>query len=261
MLPILFEFDLFGKDIVVGSYFVFNLFLNPLIFIIFAIFYLHRLTGKKVRSVFTAFIVTGIVLFGARLFWYLGVITPQTWKDINPFQLYSGRFTMVGGFVFLFIFMPLLVKYIRVDYWSFLDALTPGWALGIGFNKIGCFLNGCCIGIETDSIFGMNFPMIDYPNPVFPTQLYESISGFVGFTIVMLIRRSRTVDGLSFSFFAFYFAVVRFLLHFIKEVPPSMEMPPFILTISYTILVLITGYLLASRILAYKNSKDKLISI
>lgn len=260
MRPVLVDFELFGKYIVVESYMAFNLILNPLIFIIFAIFFLYRLTGNKLRTVFSALFVTGIVLFGARLFWYIGVITQQSWKEINPFQLYSGRFTMVGGFVFVFIFMPFLVKFNRVDIWSFLDALTPGWALGIGFNKIGCFLNGCCIGIETDSIFGMKFPMVDYPNPVYPTQLYESISGFIGFALVILIRRKQKADGLSFCFFAFYFSVVRLLLNFIKEVPSSMRLPPILLSVFYAILIAITGYLLNKRISAHNSNNRKSIS-
>jgi phosphatidylglycerol:prolipoprotein diacylglycerol transferase len=260
MRPDLVEFEIFNKQIVVESYVAFNLVLNPLIFILLSIYFLNKLTGNIIRSVISALLMTSVVLFGARLFWYIGVVNGHNWQEINPFELYAGRLTMAGGFVFAVLFLPLMLKINKVGIWSFLDAITPGWSLGIGFNKIGCFLNGCCMGIDTDSIFGMRFPILNYPNPVFPVQLYESASGFIGFALVMLIRRRQKADGLSFSFFAFYFAVVRLLLNFIKEMPSSMSVPPILLPVSYAILIIVTGYLFAKRISAHNRNISKPIS-
>jgi phosphatidylglycerol:prolipoprotein diacylglycerol transferase len=254
MRPILIEFELFDRYIVVESYMVFNLIINPLVFIILGAIFLSKITGNKIRSIVSSIFITCVVLIGARLFWYVGVAAQGGWNSVNPFRLHAGGFTMVGGFVFAAIFFPLLARFNRISTWQFLDALTPGWALGIGFNKIGCFLNGCCIGIETDSAFGMLFPRIEYPKPVFPTQLYESVSGFIGFLLVLIILHRQKAYGLSFSFFAFYFSIVRFLLDFVKEVPPRMTLPSVVLPISYALLVLLTGYLFITRLAAHKRS-------
>ena len=52
--------------------------------------------------------------------------------------------------------------------WEYLDILAIGLMVGLGFGRIGCFLNGCCYGKITDSAVGIRFP---YDSFVYNSQV------------------------------------------------------------------------------------------
>lgn len=201
MHPILLDMTIHGHHVVLSAYKVMNLFLNPAVFVLLGTLFLVKAGSSKVR----AFLSTGLlmlwVIVGARFAWVVLTMYQFGPDGKNPFQLSSGGFTMFGGFVLSFPFLWVFARIAGIGAWTFVDSVTPGWALGIAFNKIGCHLNGCCMGIPTNSWIGVKYPKLDYPNPVIPVQLLEAFVGFIGFLFVvfLLVRSKRFVGNGVFS--------------------------------------------------------------
>ena len=78
-----------------------------------------------------------------------------------------------------------LVLYLKKEKLSILRPLDIGaivlmFAHAIG--RFGCFLAGCCYGIECEAPWCVTFPGMQHP--VHPTKLYESIPLFIAFILV-----------------------------------------------------------------------------
>ena len=61
---------------------------------------------------------------------------------------------LLGGILGLFLF----TRREKWDFWQTADIAVFGLVLGQAIGRIGCFLNGCCFGVPTGSIFGIRFP-------------------------------------------------------------------------------------------------------
>src|SRR4029077_2882507 len=119
------------------------------------------------------------------------------------------------GGLFGAIFFGML--YARWRKWPILvlcDFFAPVAALAHGIGRIGCFFNGCCYGLRTDSIFGVRFPGEPYAN--LPTQLYEAAGLFFisGFLFYFSSKPRRT--GRVFLVYILFYAVLRFFLEFLR---------------------------------------------
>lgn len=82
-----------------------------------------------------------------------------------------------------------------------------------GFGRVGCFMAGCCYGVETTSVFGVTFPGMS--QSVYPTQLFEAIFLFLLTAVLFYIAiKKRTPYNLSLYLFSY--GVFRFLLEFLR---------------------------------------------
>lgn len=101
--------------------------------------------------------------------------------------------------------------YSRVKKYPFghvADLLAPGIILSQAIGRVGCTLNGCCYGTETDLPWG-----VVYTHPesyaqlgvaVHPTQVYEIIFNLIVFGVLLRLRGKLKPDG---SLFMLYFAL------------------------------------------------------
>jgi phosphatidylglycerol:prolipoprotein diacylglycerol transferase len=123
------------------------------------------------------------------------------------------------------------------------DSIAGGMALAIAIGRIGCYLAGCCFGDFCPEPLGVRFPhgsfawqahlqerLIEPSAPlslaVHPTQLYESVL-IAGLAIVIgATFNRRRVWGESFILFAGGYAVIRFLIEFVRadESPTWMDL-------------------------------------
>ena len=83
---------------------------------------------------------------------------------------------LVGGIISFIIGYNLFVKNQHKNANFFTDIMPIAAAcitIAHGFGRIGCFMAGCCYGVETDSWLGVKFPQLAHA--VYPTQLFEAI--------------------------------------------------------------------------------------
>lgn len=157
-------------------------------------------------------------ILGAKLLYYVTEIKsiiadPKIMLDIaNGFVVYGG---IIGGIFAGFLFS----KRYKLNFFRYFDLVMPSIALAQGFGRLGCFLAGCCYGIETKSIFSIVFHESAYaPNGVrlVPTQLISSGLDFLNFFVLVLLSGRVKADGQVAGFYLIFYSVGRFILEFFR---------------------------------------------
>lgn len=96
-----------------------------------------------------------------------------------------GEKTFLGAVVGGVLTLAVVARVLRFDARAFdVPVLPVLWGAAIG--RIGCFLSGCCHGVETALPWGVQYAHL--PSPVHPTQLYEASLDLL---LALLLTRQR----------------------------------------------------------------------
>ena len=147
------------------------------------------------------------------------------------------------------------------------------WAVpvGLGIQKIGCFINGCCFGKPSELLWAVQYPNgshahysqwseniissdAAYSLSVHPVQLYEMIGLFSIGYLVWSMRNywKKNLSALMFSFFMFL--IFRFLMEFIRDPASSQFDLNYVFNISIMQWILLSlGLTLGIVLLVYEN--------
>jgi phosphatidylglycerol---prolipoprotein diacylglyceryl transferase len=108
-------------------------------------------------------LVAGVI--GARLSHVLENLPDYTRSDLslgqnllNMIDIRSGGLTFYGGFLLAFPACVFYGWYKKVPIRRGMDIIAPCLMIGLGFGRIGCFLNGCCYGAECEAPWAVQFP-------------------------------------------------------------------------------------------------------
>ena len=124
-----------------------------------------------------------------------------------------------GGILGLLIalyFYSRKTKHAMIDT---IDLIAVVAGLSFGFIRLGNFMNSEIIGIPTTKPWGVIFERVDNV-PRHPAQLYEAISYFIIFMIMMILykkMRDRLKNGFFFGLATVLFFTARFIIEFVKE--------------------------------------------
>ena len=195
------------------------------------------LSGEVIWDLASWLFIPGII--GARLYYliqhgdrvFTGTPTPAWFIDaLNLSQgglvLYGG---LIGGAIGYFTFCYLR----RIRPLALADIIVPSVFIGIGFGRIGCFLNGCCYGAASSLPWAVRFPrdsatfsaMLEKnlveihaacTPPLHPTQIYSSIDGFLIAAITAWYFRYRRRNGEVLAVALLIYPVTRFLLELLR---------------------------------------------
>ena len=137
---------------------------------------------------------------------------------------------LLGG-ILLGVIAIVTGKYVLKIKQPLLDAFAFVFPLGIGVQKIGCFLNGCCFGESTSLPWGVQYAVNTAPHyhqfktgligpdalfslPIHPVQLYEFAAAFLVVFIVFRTRKLWKVNGSLFLFSMLCYSFTRFITEF-----------------------------------------------
>ena len=81
----------------------------------------------------------------------------------DAINIRSGGLTYYGGFLLAFPSLVLYARYKKVPIRLGMDIVAPCLMIGLGFGRIGCFLNGCCYGATCDLPWAITFPYYSIP--------------------------------------------------------------------------------------------------
>ena len=130
-----------------------------------------------------------------------------------PLRVWEGGMSFHGGLLGVMLAMWLYSRKLGVRAWGVLDFVAPLVPLGLGFGRIGNFINGELWGKPTDVPWGF---MVN-GQVLHPSMLYEALlEGFVLFAILWLFTsRERPYMAVSGLFFLLY-GVFRFAVEFVR---------------------------------------------
>ena len=166
------------------------------------------------------FAVIGGILGGKLLF----IITE--FKNIlkNPSIIlnFGYGFVIYGAILLGALTIYLYCKKKKWNTLEIIDMTVPGLAIAQGFGRIGCFLAGCCYGVETKLKIGVEFPIESLAPAgvhLHPTQIYSSIFDFIlGFLLLYYGRKERDTGKVTGLYLIIY-SIGRFSVEFFRNDP------------------------------------------
>lgn len=133
--------------------------------------------------------------------------------------LMSGGLVFYGGLIGAFLGALRYCTHFKIPAYEAIETVIPGVPLFHAFGRIGCFLAGCCYGMEYDGVFSVTFensPAAPNGVPLLPIQLIEAFGNFLLFVIFTLLFL-RNFPRLSLSgLYLSCYAVMRFVLEFFR---------------------------------------------
>jgi phosphatidylglycerol:prolipoprotein diacylglycerol transferase len=123
-----------------------------------------------------------------------------------------------GGFLGVLIAMMAFNKKHQFTFFQTTDFIAPLIPLGLGFGRIGNYINGELWGRVTESSWGVFAPdQSGFWEKRFPTQLYEAfLEGLVLFFILWIFsNRKRPLMAIS-SLFLIFYGTFRFIIEFVR---------------------------------------------
>lgn len=93
------------------------------------------------------------------------------------------------------------------NFGGYTDILAATVPLFHFFGRIGCFLGGCCYGIESSFEFTFHNSIVESANGVnrFPVQLFEAGFNLLLFVVILiLLNRSKLKNRLFFLYLSIY---------------------------------------------------------
>lgn len=215
--------------------------------------------AEQVTSVLTGLMLTGVI--GARVAYVI-----EHWRSefaahpISVIRFDQGGLMFYGGFISAAIFVAIYIKIKKINLFALSDVLLTAVPLGHAFGRLGCFMHGCCYGKITHGPMGVCFPrhspawydqvyaktpLLDATAlqslPVIPTQLIECAANLILFTVlVILYKKHWEKRGLITGFYLISYAVLRFLIEFLRG-DPRAAIGPFSISQAIGLLLIVFG--------------------
>lgn len=112
----------------------------------------------------------------------------------------------------------LCMKHQKLDYGLTSDCAAPSIALFHAFGRIGCFLGGCCYGVEWEHGITFYNALVESANgvPRVPVQLFEAGLEFALFGLLSLMLAKGWLKNRLLAVYLLIYPVGRFALEFLR---------------------------------------------
>ena len=163
------------------------------------------------------YLILGLIV-GARLgyviFYNLGFYLEN---PLDIFIIWRGGMSFHGGLIGTFIVCLLVIKKKKLNFFQTVDLIIPTCPIGIGFGRLGNFINGELFGKPTSVPWAMVFPE-GGPSPRHPSQLYEMFfEGILLFCILWIYKDKKKRDGDVFALFLILYGLFRIFCELFRE--------------------------------------------
>ncbi|MBU5612604.1 prolipoprotein diacylglyceryl transferase [Geomonas azotofigens] len=136
---------------------------------------------------------------------------------LKLFAVWEGGMSFHGGLAGALLASIYFVRKFKLNFYPLADIGFLAAPVGLGFGRIGNFINGELYGRVTDLPWGIVFPS-GGALPRHPSQLYEAfLEGPLMFLILYQVSKRVRHDGVVvWSFIALY-GLFRFLVEFVRQ--------------------------------------------
>ncbi|MCL2077402.1 MAG: prolipoprotein diacylglyceryl transferase [Oscillospiraceae bacterium] len=121
---------------------------------------------------------------------------------------------LLGGIAAGLIF----IKAKKLDLGAYSDVMALVAPFFHVFGRMGCFLSGCCYGIEWEHGFTYHHSLVEEANgvPRFPVQLLESLFVLSIFAVLLFLFKSNRFKNRLFYIYLIIYSAGRFFLEFLR---------------------------------------------
>ncbi|MFA5185958.1 MAG: prolipoprotein diacylglyceryl transferase family protein [Patescibacteria group bacterium] len=225
-------------------------------------FAVKRGFGKRSTKIALA-AVSVSALVGARL---LHMLINWSFYVAHPWRIWAMDtvgFSLFGGIVLATLVGIAVCRKLKLNAWKLGDTFAPFIGLGIAAMRVGCFLNGCCFGRETDLPWGAIFPVLSPAHryqlsqstadmftvhPVHPTELYELAAALICSAISFAIIKRKLPDGLAILVFLILFSSFRWLNYHLRVSPATFDAPSWLYPVFYFAIIFCCSILTILRL-------------
>lgn len=219
-------------------------------------------------------------IIGARL--YYVIFDPKgSYESIGDvLAIRNGGLAIHGAVIVTIVFLIVFTKLKKISIWKLLDLLAPGFLIGQILGRWGNFMNQEANGIATTRSFLRNtlrLPKFIVDNMYFydsnvgetnyyhPTFLYEGIWNFIGFVMILILRRRKGLKsgdliGVYLIWYGFGRAIIE---QFLRTDPLMLGNTDIRINVLNSVVLFMGGgiaYLIAKRIFV-KSLPDYVDSI
>ncbi len=179
------------------------------------------LTAQVVENLYFWLIVSLVV--GARVGYVIFYNLPYYMENpLRVFAVWQGGMSFHGGLVGLVVGGILFCRKNRLDFWKVADLIVATVPPGLGFGRLGNFINGELFGRPSNLPWAMVFPQ-GGDIPRHPSQLYEFFfEGVVLFVIVWNLKDRLKKSGMLLAVFLILYGIFRFSLEFLRQPDPQL---------------------------------------
>jgi phosphatidylglycerol:prolipoprotein diacylglycerol transferase len=158
--------------------------------ILLAVYQAQRagIAADEIMGLAVAMFIGGVA--GARLFYVIEYwndrIRQADWVSTLKAALSftEGGLVIYGAFVGAMIGFAIYARQRKLPGLALADLIAPSMIVGLAFGRIGCFLNGCCYGGETNVPWAVTFPRESDAHHISPPYGDQAAAGrFYGFRI------------------------------------------------------------------------------
>jgi len=195
------------------------------------------------------FLITAVSAIACSRLLY-AVTNPEEFHSLGDLMnLQGGGLVAYGGFLGGLLGAWAFLRYKKGSVLAWADLAAPTLGLGLGLVRVGCYLYGCDFGVPLSanapswlqkwgtfprwSMAGLDgspawsrhvhaydlSPLADYSRPVHPTQLYESLVGFVLAGVAFFVWSRRQFRGQVILIIAILYGSWRFLIEYVRDDP------------------------------------------
>lgn len=150
--------------------------------------------------------------------------TDRVFSSFQMFVIYFldifGGMVFYGGLIGACIGGYIYMKIAKLNIREYSDTIVPCIPLFHAFGRIGCFLAGCCYGIESDFGFTYHYAEVENANSVcrLPIQLFESAENIIlCIVLTILLCKFRNIKhGTLIWVYGLTYPVIRFINEFYR---------------------------------------------
>jgi phosphatidylglycerol:prolipoprotein diacylglycerol transferase len=143
--------------------------------------------------------------------WHLLAEAESAEKFFETLTLLSGGSVFYGGLIAAFAFGVLYLKLRKIPLEAYMDNAALFAPLFHGFARVGCFLSGCCYGVECELGFADSAGTVR-----FPVQLLEAACNLLIAAAIYFVLKKGLLRGKVFYLYLALYALLRFFDEFLR---------------------------------------------
>ena len=170
---------------------------------------LFDLSFDKINTLFLILLLAAII--GGKVFLFFE--KPDFYLE-HPGSLLTGKgFVFYGSLLFTIPVMLLFFKKNHLPILPMLDIMAITTCIVHFFGRIGCFMAGCCHGIEWHGPLAVVYSdpacLAPLHTPMHPTQLYSALMIIIILVLLLIIKINKQFNGQLFLLYLMFYAVGR----------------------------------------------------